>query len=537
MLDNQDLPGVFWKDKHLWALLFTGGFILLLTVWYGFSMDQAIFTYGAFLFKHYGAPPYLGIWDHNMPGIYIIHGLGLYLFGDSIFAVRLMDFLFQIGNIIMIYYLARRLSGAGTAGFLAGLCYSIYYFGLGMSDSTQREGYILFCILLGLILSLVWKDRVWLRAIFCGLFLGFTFLLKTVMGAVWLVFFAWYLLEGLGQKRKSVWLELALFCAMLALPTAVIAAYYWHVGGLSELYLDNFWYNYAVYAKLKYPARYIQLHFFVVMLPWHLMVDQPLLLIPGCFGVIYGLAGGSRERKLIAALAALMAIFAGLFFLQDKYSRYHLIAFTGLLSIFCGWTFQKLGSAIGAAPGWKASWLRKSFYALTAVILIFQYPAEISYSLDYAFRNPERGYLKGMELPGDKITAQMHYQAARGISRFLQKGDTIGFYGMYPLIPFLLKKPLPSRHCSIQQMVYMPVNGKITINQLRWRQEYIESTIRARPTYFILANTDLGLPTDVPSNNLKDALVQDFPELNAFLQANYSRVANFGLTELYRLNN
>jgi len=536
MVDNQESRAVFWKDKHLWALLFTGGFILLLTVWYSFSMDQSIFSYGAFLFKHYGLLPYTGIWDHNTPGAYVIHALALYLFGESIFALRFLDFLFQIGNIIMIYYLALRLSRAKAAGYLAGLCYSIYYFGLGASDSAQREGFALFFILLAVVLSLVWKDRVWLRAIFCGLILGFVFLLKSVMGAVWLIFFVWYLLEGFGQRRKQAWLELAVFCALLVLPTALTVAVYWHAGALSELYQDNIWYNYAVYAKLKYPPHYVQPYFWLLAVPWHFMVDQPLLLIPGIFGVIYGLSGGSRERKLLAVLAAIMALSLGLFFLQDKYARYHLIPFTGLICIFSGWTLHKMGMLIGAASGLKTSLSRKIFYALTALILLFQYPTQLSYSLDHAFRDPEQGYLEGMDFPGNKLEALSQYQAARGIARFLQPDDTIGFFGMYPLIPFLIKKPLPTRFCSIQQMIYVPVNGKITLTQLKWRQEYIESMIKARPRYFILANMDLGLPTDVPSNRFKDALVQDFPELNAFLNTNYSKIANYGLTEFYRLN-
>jgi len=537
MADNQESPGGLWKDKHLWALLLTGGFILLLTVWYGFGMDQSFFSYGAFLFKHYGTLPYSGTWDHASPGIYIIHAAALYLFGESIFALRLLDLIFQLGNIIMIYYLALRLSRARTAGYLAGLSYSIYYFGLGVIDSAQREGFALFFILLAVVWSLAWKDRVWLRAILCGLILGFAFLVKTVMGAVWVIFFAWYLLEGFRQRPKRVWIELAAFCAALVIPTALVAAVYEQAGALTELYQANIWYNYAVYAKLKYPTRYMEPHFWSVVVPWHFLADQPLVLLPGIFGVFYGLAGGSRERKLLAVLVSIMALSLALYFFQDKYSRYHLIPFIGLLCVFCGWGLQKIGAAIGgAASGLNAAILRKAFYALVALIFLFQYPQQISYSLDYAFRDPGRGYLEGMDFPADKFIARTQYQAARGIARILRPEDTVGFFGMYPLIPFLIKKPLPTRFCSIQQMIYMPVNGQITLKQLEWRQEYTEDMIKARPRYFILADQDLGLPTDVPSNRFKDALVQDFPELNAFIAAHYTQVGNFGYTGLYRLN-
>jgi len=527
-----------FKDKYLVALVLGGGILLACTLWYGFGMDQAFFSYGAWLYKHYGLLPYIGTWDHAAPGIYLIHTLALYLFGESMFGMRFLDFWVQMANLLMLYFLTQKLYPNQTAGLLAGLLYSIYYFGLGVFDTAQREGFVFFLTLLSLLLALRWENKLWARAALVGLLLGFAFLTKTVFGAMAVVFGLWFLIEGWRKRPGRLWLELALFALAFLLPTAIIIFIYWRAHGLRELYDANIWYNYAVYAKLKYPFRYVYPEFWWLIIPRHVFTSQPLIFLLGSLAVLRLAAARDKKPgtgKPLALCLALLAVFLGLFLLQDKYNGYQFLPFLGLMCAFAG-----IGMALVAA--WLKEQIRAGgfwaavFYGLTLVVLLAERQDPVAYSLKHAFRSLDRAYADGMNTPADKVNAYMNYQAARGIARMLAPEDTIGFFGMSPLIPFLLKKPLPSRFCSIQQMIYRPVGGSITEQQLKWRKEYTEAVLKSRPDYFILADGELALPTDVQEQRFKPALVQDFPELNQFLTRNYTLVKRFGYTELYKLS-
>ena len=530
--------GSFFKDKYLWLTLLIGGFFLSLTLWYSFGMDQSFFSYAAWCWKRSHSLPYTGIWYHDLPGIFVIHTFASYLFGDSMFSFRFFDFLVQLGNLALIYYLAGRLAENRTARFLAGLAYSIWYFGFGIFDTGQREGFLLFFLLASTILSFRLKPKVWLRAVLVGLILGFAFLVKTVYGLIGANFALLFLIEGFRKRPKRVWPELALFALALALPSLITVLICWRADALKPMYEASVWYNYAVYAKLKYPLRYYNRGLWLLLIPKGIFLEQPIIFLLGSLGILSYLASrqpGTERNKLVMFLLSLLAVSLLLYLYQDKRARYHLIPFMGIMNIFCGVGLARLGAIIGnSAPRQRPFFSRTVFYFLVIIMLLAGYPEQILYAFRYAFGSLDRAYSAGLQLPADRVIALDQYQAAKGISTFLAPNDTIGFFGMYPLIPFLLKKPLPTRFCSVQQMIYRPVNGRITLTQLRWREEYVNAIIKARPNFFILADQEIGLPTDLPSQRFKDALGQDFPELNDFLNQNYELAARFGHTELYR---
>jgi len=527
-----------FRNKYLIALILVGGIFLACTLWYGFGMDQSFFSYGAWLYKHYGLLPYTGTWDHAAPGIYFIHTVALYLFGESMFALRLLDFLVQLAIIIMLFFLTQRLYESKAAGFLAGLVYSIYYFGLGIFDTAQREGFIFFFILLSLLLSLRWESKVWIRTMAVGLILGLAFLTKTVFGALGVVFGAWFLIEGWRRRPGRVWLELTLFSLAWLLPAALTIFIYWRADGLRELYDANLWYNYAVYAQLKYPFRYIYPEFWWLIIPRHVFTNEPLIFMLGSLAILR--LAAARDKKLgagkpLAVCLALLALALGLFLMQDKYNSYQFLPFMGLMCMFAGIGMAKIASWLNEQTRGGGLW-GPAFCILTLVVVLSNYQEPTTYALKHAFRSLDKAYADGMDTPADKVNAYMNYQAARAMARMLAPEDTVGFFGMSPLIPFLLKQPLPSRFCSIQEMIYRPVGKSITAKQLQWRQEYSEAIIKSRPSYFILADAEIALPTDVQEQRFKPALVQDFPELNEFLNKNYTLVKRYGYTEVYKLS-
>ena len=76
-------PQSLLKDRFFWFSLLVGGFFLSLLLWLDFGPDQASFSYIAWVWKQYHLLPYIGAFDGDFPGIFIIHRLALELFGTS----------------------------------------------------------------------------------------------------------------------------------------------------------------------------------------------------------------------------------------------------------------------------------------------------------------------------------------------------------------------------------------------------------------------------------------------------------------------
>ena len=189
-----------FKDRWFWISFFVGGVVLSLTLWFGFGMDQSICAYIAWVWKTFHQPPYVGVWDLSFPGIFIIYSFPVRVFGAGIFSIRAFDFLVQLTCLIMLFYLSKKLSGSSRAGFFTNIFYSIFYYGLGQTDTAQRESYIFWLLLICMVVALSLQNRVWLRAAVVGLLAGFCFLIKPFYGLAWPIFGILFLAQGLGKK-------------------------------------------------------------------------------------------------------------------------------------------------------------------------------------------------------------------------------------------------------------------------------------------------------------------------------------------------
>ena len=142
------------KELYLWLCLFLSGFILSPTLWFGFTMDQALCHYAVWVWREYHLPPYLGVWDLSFPGIFLLHRLVLEIFGESILGFRLFDFLVQLSLVVMLYYLAGRLFRSSWAGFFSGI--AAFFTGIiSILKNKERSVLVFLSTLLGS-LVLLW---------------------------------------------------------------------------------------------------------------------------------------------------------------------------------------------------------------------------------------------------------------------------------------------------------------------------------------------------------------------------------------------
>jgi 4-amino-4-deoxy-L-arabinose transferase-like glycosyltransferase len=74
----------------------------------------------------YGAPPYTVVWDNKPPGIYAIFTMALWIFGESVFAIRAVACLFVALSCFFLYRIGSLIESDGRKiGIIAALLYAV----------------------------------------------------------------------------------------------------------------------------------------------------------------------------------------------------------------------------------------------------------------------------------------------------------------------------------------------------------------------------------------------------------------------------
>jgi hypothetical protein len=528
-----------FADGYFWLGLLPAAFILSLELWYGFGMDQSFFAYAGWLWEHYHLQPYVGAWDINFPGVFVIYRMALTVFGDSILGVHIFDLLAQLACLPMLFYLARKLSGLSLAGSLAMVFYSVFYYGGGAINIAQRETFTFCFLLASLTAAFALADRVWLRAILSGLLAGFAFMVKPTYGLAWLVFGLLFLSQSIKSRPKFVLPELMVFGFSCLFPSVVTILFYWRIGHLNDLYLCTIWFNFKIYSVNG--SSNIRGFKLILAIAKLVLTDQVAILCPAIFGIAVCAAGKNKTTgSLFWTLLGLVVTGLVSYRIQNKFFAYHLFPFHGFMIIFAGAGIATLASWAGKI---KPAALGKSVSALIAAASIgllawMLDPGRVWYALHYSFRPLDKVYSLALGPADDPHHIADQYLAAQYLKPLISRGDQIEFFGPDPLIQFLLQTRVPSRFFCAQHFLFLPADNRLTSWQDKWMDEYTLSVMHSRPRFFILANNFPGQHNDFMNlsyRSLKEALAGLFPDLSALVNENYFLLAKIGGLEIYEL--
>lgn len=148
-----------------------------------------------------GGPLYSAAYNMKLPGIYAVYALIMLLFGQSTAGIHLGLMFANVGTILLMFVLARRLFGS-LAGVAAAASYAVMSLSpsvLGMAGHATH--FVVLCALGGLLLLLkaIENDR-WATLFWSGLLLGLGFTMKQC-GAYFVLFGLAYLAWTLLSKR------------------------------------------------------------------------------------------------------------------------------------------------------------------------------------------------------------------------------------------------------------------------------------------------------------------------------------------------
>ncbi len=538
-------PGAtIWKDPFFWTAFLIGGFVLSLTLWYGAGMAQSIVCYGAWLWKEYHLPPFVGFFNHTFPGIYMIGLLAMKLFGDSVLALRILDLIVQLSCLPMIFYLTKRVSGLSIAGFFGSVFYALFYYGLSKDDTMHREDYIVWALLLGLTVYFAWENRGWLRAFLVGMVLGFVFLLKPTYGLCWPAFGLLFLIQGITRRRKLVFFELCLFGFACILPALLTILYYRWVGmdALRQLYFDNITFNSEIYSVMVDPLT-VRGIFWRDKMPDLVFRLYPLVFFSGFAMIAFQLLKGTpaKDQALFQTLLAMALIGIVNYRMQGKYFNYHFVPTVAFMIIFSGWAIGIGAYWIGrkTKPGIAA--FTVSAYAVIMITLMISTaisPGLRRYARQYAFRSFEKAYRATDPKKGKAPRLANNYMVADYLRPLLNEQDDLVCFGPYPLINFLLKKKSPAYVVFVQHLLFRRLDGQILPIQGKMMKEYSDQVIAARPRFFLFSNTFTvrGKKTfNLINGDAWTALSEQFPDLYRFFLKNYRLRKTIGEIEIYEL--
>lgn len=514
-----------WQDRLFWAAMAAGGFVLFLTLWFGIGVDSAVMSYCSWVWKHHGLPPYVGCKEGDFPGIFIIHRLSL-LCGEDVLGFRIFDVLVQMAVLVMIFYLARRLSGLSLAGLLAVLFYSTYYYGLWFPMVGEREGFVLAMMLAAVVGRLVLGGWKLAGSLLTGLLAGFAFLTKPTFGLLWPVFGAWILWDRFRQRPGRVLRELAVFAGGCLLPGLLAVLYYWQRGALFSLY--EMLYVFPVQVYLKMPST----------------TEGPLQALPllldrilhegfaALAGALIGLVllwfyGGRKERRLywvIIVLCAVGFISADLQYRNGLW-EYHRTPFWGLCFILAGGGWAWVLKLIRGERGKLFRRLLQMGLAAALLVLMFlRIPSDVRYfALHHSFGSLQKAYLAQYPLPE---------MAAEQLKAKLRPGDQVYYLGNISMLPFLLQHKLAAPF-PYPLFLYMPrADGSFAPLQERWRDEYADGFLKIRPRFFIFDT----YCQDCEGQSLASILKFRFPEIQAVLEREYHLAHKLYGIEVYERN-
>jgi Dolichyl-phosphate-mannose-protein mannosyltransferase len=259
-----------------------------------------------------GAVPYRDLFDMNFPGVYLLHGLALRLFGVGDAGWRAFDLAWLAAASLAAVALAAPWGRLAAAG--AGLFFAAYHLAAGAWQTGQRDFLLCPFLLLAALGVARWAERPAERTSLAwgGLALGAGITVKPHAGLFAAALLVLVAVVARGEGRP-VAAPVAVFAAALAAPALAVVVWLAAAGALPAWYEIVVGYLVPLYSRLGRPERWTFYRCHV----WIPIAGGAALSLASAVG---GRRFAARHAVVAAGLGYGVAHFVG----QGKGWEYHL---------------------------------------------------------------------------------------------------------------------------------------------------------------------------------------------------------------------
>jgi hypothetical protein len=494
---------------------------------FGYGRDQALYSVVSDALLR-GHALYRDAWDFKPPGIYFTYAFARAVFGQSFYAVRILEALGLVSLFIAYAVFSRRHVGSRRAGILGASAAILAYVPLEFWYTGQPEGFGAIALAWALVCAtyepppgagrrgeirqhLAWAGAASLYTLAA--------LLKPPLGGGILVSFAVVLASRWRARGASGWARVLgpptlAFAVGGALPLLVTLAYFTATDALADLYE----------ALFVFAPGYTALQFEVAPLPallrralfeW-LFRTAPYNVV-GIPALLFLPALHSRERLAVVHVLGVIAFSLLGVALQAKFFLYHYAAVLPLTGLLAGWGYWKVwiwtrssllaGLATAAVlaavtldvvPGLPSS---RPFWGRTA--------KRLSTVAQPALRTPVRDALYSL---GD-VDARSNREVAEWLHRNTPEDSTLFIWGFEPAIYELSGRRPASRYVH-------DVPQRAVWAREKSRRILIEELMASPPAAIVVVHED-RLPWVTGNQQDSYESLRDFPELTEMLRSRY----------------
>jgi hypothetical protein len=480
--------------------------------------DEAPLLYEAFLMRADGLVPYRDLFDFQMPGSFVAYSILGRLSGFDSFRIRILD-LIILTTLLAITFLAMRRFGK-TPAFAATILFGLKYLQGGPSMSLQREYLLLVFVALAVWISM--RDSLTLKhRIMLGLLFGLAAVIKP-HAAIGLIPILLFDITDMVKRFKLTQLNAAVTSILPAaagflIPVLAMVAWLGLTGALTPFIsiAVNYWPLYAqVNGQMEVTAGAARMS---LLLSQTLSLGgNALWLIPAGVGIYFN---QNKKTYLLASLALCYAIYPAF---SGQFFPYHYIPFIYFIILLASLSISTFDPSTSSGRRF-----RPSTFDLQSFIL---YP--LSLILIITLVLPSQTFIRQLE--GKSISTST--DRAVEITRFLDKnlnasrGDTVQPLDWTggTLLAMLETRAHIATPYVFDFYFYHHVSNPY-IQGLR--ADFMNDLQLAKPR-FIVEVTAIDKPWITGPDTSRE-----FPELRAFLDANYSVTIHKDDYAIYEINN
>ncbi|HZK75823.1 MAG TPA: glycosyltransferase family 39 protein [Candidatus Kapabacteria bacterium] len=443
---------------------------------YPFNGDNDIYqAMGSVLYYYHGLP-YLASWDHNFPGIVLLHALTIAWFGNSDLGFRSVEYLWQIATLFALYRLSRSWVSE-ESGLLACLVFALYYINGHSPVMGERDGFAILPLALASIAIVIAHRAQALpkRLLFAaGASYGIAAALRPTFALLMLV--ALIALFNLRTIRgRQAWGNTLLGFAIVVLLFTIPYLFYPH--GLEEAWNSAVRFNLDVYTPMAARATAASWFNRDPAISYALIAGWAVSMILYRKKGWRALAGAvpAREKWFLGAsfVALLFSILIMQSLLGYQFSPYYAF-FTPVLAMLAVDWKTRLGR--GGAIG---------FWALILAFAIGMYPWRLAIPYLQHGMNLHAAYR------AENSNSDWGYKPVGEVADYLlqktSRNDAVEITSSMANLRWRVERPTATRFTTDQPLLNHTPAGTFTEYQKRWRKEYIDNLISTRPKFIVLA--------------------------------------------------